>query len=324
MATKQGAPDQDSRKEQDRGQRRVARNRRLSAFAAAAFIGVAAILAVVIASNRQDQSEPHVGAKPSQTPSQTEGRFSVVNVDSGAQSAFPDPGHGTDQLDYTLDGRMVAYSALDDHGDRQVFVMDADGSNQKQLTHTLLGANDPEWSPDGLMIAYWVTLPEGGLEIFVVRITDGVSTRVTHEPRDVYEGSWASDGSFVFSIGNANSTYPLLARSVDLATGETTTIARDVSLPEVSPDGTQVVFDSWFGPGSGVRLSLMNIDGTGRRTIQRTGGDSWAKWSPDGTRIAFVRYGDTYVYVVATGEAGLVAPGSIVSWVDDQHVLVAG
>src|SRR5207344_1110021 len=100
------------------------------------------------------------------------------------------------------------------------------------------------WSPDGSTIAYWVSLP-GGHEIFAVRISDGVSTRVTHEPRDVFEGGWATDRSFVFSTSNPSSTYPLLARSVDLRTGSTETIARDVSTPEVSPDGTQIAFDSY-------------------------------------------------------------------------------
>ena len=37
-----------------------------------------------------------------------------------------------------------------------------------------------------------------------------MSTRVTHEPKDVYEGGWASDRSFVFSISNPSSDYPLL------------------------------------------------------------------------------------------------------------------
>ena len=64
--------------------------------------------------------------------------------------------------------------------------------------------------------------------------------RVTHEPNDVYEGGWASDHSFVFSISNPTTAYPLLARSVDVETGGTKTIARDVSTPEVSPDGSQI------------------------------------------------------------------------------------
>ena len=126
----------------------------------------------------------------------------------------------------------------------------------------------PQWSPDGSRIAYWVTLPESGIEIFVVRVSDGVSTRVTHEPTDVFEGGWATDRSFVFSISNPSSTYPLLARSIDIETGETATIARDLSTPEVSPDGTLIAFDSYFRPQGQTWLSLMNIDGTGRRKIQ--------------------------------------------------------
>jgi Tol biopolymer transport system component len=258
--------------------------------------------------------------------------LSIVDVDSGTEKAFTAP-LGASGFDVRVDGSMVTYIDVDENGIDQVFVMASDGSNQRQLTHEELGVtimqSPPQWSPDGSRIAYWVTLPASGSEIFVVRVSDGVSTRVTHEPKDVYEGGWASDRTFVFSISNPNSDYPLLARSIDLQTGETTTIARDVSTPEVSPDGTLIAFDSYFRPQGQAWLSLMNVDGTGRRKIQQASyGGSFPRWSPDSTQIAYV--GDAtngsccaYVYDLATGEAHFVTDGSIESWIDDDHILVS-
>jgi Tol biopolymer transport system component len=258
--------------------------------------------------------------------------LSIVDVASGTDTALTAP-LAASGFDVTLDGSMVTYTGVDESGTDQVFVMDADGSNRQQLTHGPLGGtimgSPPQWSPDGSRIAYWVTLPASGIEIFVVRVSDGVSTRVTHEPKDVYEGGWASNRSFVFSISNRSSDYPLLARSIDLQTGETTTIARDVSTPEVSPDGTLIAFDSYFRPSGQAWLSLMNVDGTGRqKVLQVSYSGSYPRWSPDSTQIAYLGSTDkdgsgTYIFDLTNGEARFVTGGTVESWIDDDHILVS-
>ncbi len=308
--------------------RKAARNRKLGTFAVVGAVIVVAIVAAVAA--REESSEP--APSPAAVPTETAQTLSVVDVGSGTETAFAAP-VGASGFDFTLDGSMVTYTDVDENGSDQVFVMNSDGSNQRQLTHDPLGVTlmetPPQWSPDDSRIAYWVSLQTGGNELFVVQVRDGVSTRVTHEPTDVYEGGWASDRSFVFSINNRSSDYPLLARSIDLETGETTTIARDLSNPDVSPDGTQIAFDSYFRPQGQIWLSLSNIDGTGRRKIvQMTYQGSDVKWSPDSTQIAYVDstpddgYG-TFIYDPATRETRFVTAGTIESWVDNDHILVS-
>jgi Tol biopolymer transport system component len=306
--------------------RRAARNRKLASFAVVGVIVVVAIVAAVAV--RQESSEP--APSPAAVPSATGQTLAIVDVGSGIETPFVAP-VGASGFDFTLDGSLVTYTDVDENGNDQVFVMDVDGSNQRQLTHDPLGVSvmetPPQWSPDASMIAYWVSLHAGDNELFVVSVSDGLSTRVTHEPTDVYEGGWASDRSFVYSISNPSAAYPLLARSIDLATGETTTIARDVSNPEASPDGTQIAFDSFFHPRGQIWLSLLNIDGTGRRKIvQVSNQGSNVKWSPDSTQIAYVDstpddgYG-TFIYDLATHETRFVTAGAIDSWVDKDHIL---
>jgi TolB protein len=257
--------------------------------------------------------------------------MSVVDLGSGAVTPLVTP-PGASGFDFTSDGSVLAYIALDGSGHHQVFVMDADGSNRRQLTHGTLGAEVTEtpaqWSPDDSRLAYWVATAEG-IEIFVVGVRGGASHRVTREPRDVFDGGWASDRSFVFSTSNPRSRYPLVARSIDLWTGKTATIARDVSNPDVSPDGTRVAFDSYDRPAGETWLSIMRIDGMGRRKIQRVSNTgSYPKWSPDGTKIALVDHTidgsfRTHVYDLMTGETRFVTDGRIESWIDDNHILVS-
>jgi TolB protein len=263
---------------------------------------------------------------------EAEQALSIVGVGSGTEKALTAP-LGASGFDVTLDGSEVTYTDFDENGNDQVFVMDANGSNQRQLTDHPHGVEvaetPPQWSPDGSMVAYWVSVPASGVEIFVVRLSDGVSTRVTHEPKDVYEGGWESDRTFLYSISNPKSAYPLLARSIDIGTKETTTIAHDVSNPEVSPDGTQIAFLSYFRPEGETWLSLMNIDGTGRQKIQQVSSNSaFPKWSPDSTRVAFfdttAKSGSgTYFYDLATGGTRFVTAGTVESWIDDDHILVS-
>jgi Tol biopolymer transport system component len=326
MVTKQKPPEPGALERQWERQRRASRNRKIGVIAlvAALLVGLGAFAVVRAPGKNHTPVAPNSPSTPGQA-------LSIVDIATGETTPFTAP-ISTSGFDLTLDGSMVTYTDFDTNGFDQVFVMDADGSDQRRLTHTpggvTLAQTPPQWSPNGSTIAYWATTPAGYVQLFVVRLSDGASTRVTDEPSDVYEGGWASDRSFVFSISNPKSQYPLLARSVDVKTGETQTIARDVSNPEVSPDGTRIAFLSYFRPEGETWLSLMNFDSTHRQKIQHVSSNrAFPKWSPDSTRVAFfdttAQSGSgTYVYELTTGETRFVTAGTMESWVEDDHVLV--
>jgi TolB protein len=255
-------------------------------------------------------------------------KLSVVDVRSGTETPFTAP-VGASEFDITLDGSMVAYSALDPNGHAQVFVMDADGSNARQLTHDEGGGDyrGPSWSPDGSMIAYERDTSDNS-QIFIVRLSNGDSTKATKEPRGAVDpGGWAPDGgSIVFSTFNP-SIDQYSALSLDLTTGQTRLIVPDGSTPTLSPDGAWIAFNSYHHPE--VRLILANSDGSGRRLIARLAGDDgYQEWSPDSSQIAFIGNAGadgfgTYVYDLATGGTRFVTNGTVESWVDDDHILVS-
>jgi TolB protein len=255
--------------------------------------------------------------------------LSIVDVASGTETPLAAPA-GASEFDVTLDGSMVAYTDLDENGNLQVFVMDADGSNARQLTHAAGGVHPgPIWSPDGSVIAY-VRDTSDNTQMFVVRVSDGESTMVTQEPQGAVDpGGWAPDGgSIVFSTLIFSPIHHYAAISVDIATGKTRLIVADGSTPTLSPDGAWIAFNSWLKEPV-VRLILANSDGSGRRVIARLNGDDgYEQWSPDSTQIAFVGSTDedgfgTYVYNLATGDTHFVTAGTIESWMDDDHILVS-
>ena len=59
------------------------------------------------------------------------------------------------------------HSCLGGDGDDNIFVMDADGSNQTRITGNQNSAGNPSWSPDGQRIAF-DAFKDKNFEIFVV------------------------------------------------------------------------------------------------------------------------------------------------------------
>ena len=330
MATQKVRPDPEALERQHRGQRRRVAQKRAAVYVLVAVLVVAGVVIGISTLGSDDVKPASSGSNPTIAPQpEAEQTLSIVDVGSGAETAFTVPASAS-EFDVTLDGSMVAYTDLDESGNAQVFVMDADGSNARQLTHDEGGGGafrGASWSADGSMIAY-ERRTSNDPQIFVVNVSDGVSTRVTNEPQGAVDpGGWTPDGgSIVLSTFNP-SIGQYSALSLDLATGQTRLVVPDGSMPTLSPDGAWIAFNSWLKEPQ-VRLILANSDGSGRRTIARlTLDDGHQEWSPDSTQIAYVGTTDkdgygTYVYDLETGETRFVSDGTIESWIDNEHVLV--
>jgi Tol biopolymer transport system component len=75
--------------------------------------------------------------------------------------------------------------------------------------------------------------------------------------------------------------------------------------PDVSSDGTMIVFSVYLGP-SGYRVMVMNVDGSGLHQIGRVhGGQPAAQWSPDGSLVAYGGAPQGILDVVAPDGSGL-------------------
>ena len=330
MVTKQTEPDVEAWKDQERRQRNPNRTKRIGAIAVVTvLVGVGVALGISTLGGDGAQpagSDANPPLAPKGADQQT---LSIVDVGSGTGTTLTVPSSAS-EFDVSLDGSMVAYIDLDENGDAQVFVMDADGSSARQLTGGEGGVSaadttGPFWSPDRSMIAYG-----RDAELFVVDVFTGESTMVTNEPEEVVgPGGWTPDGgSVVFSTPDYTIDH-FSALSIDLASGESRLMVPDGSSPALSPDGGLIAFNSWTKPDPLVRLIVAAADGSERRVIARLEGeDGHQRWSPDSTQIAYAERAsdgdyDTYVYDLTTGETRFVTAGRIESWVDDDRILVS-
>ena len=88
----------------------------------------------------------------------------VMNADGTNPIRLTDPSNGVNDRNpvWSPDGTKIAYHSHP-QGTWDVMVMDADGSNQVNLTNSDTNAIDPTWSPDGTKIAFSAsseTLPQ--------------------------------------------------------------------------------------------------------------------------------------------------------------------
>jgi Tol biopolymer transport system component len=166
-----------------------------------------------------------------------------------------------DQLapSFSPDGKQIAfcYGTVNSGGTSasEIYVINADGTGLKQLTHDGLNACWPRWSPDGQYLTFFETFtPTGQANIFVMR-SDGTGPRTT-----VTAGEW----NFWNSFGGT-----------------------------FSPDGREIVFQSQFG-GFVSTVWIMNSNGTRKRRLTPAPLEGLPlDISPDGTHILLLNHGAT-------------------------------
>jgi Tol biopolymer transport system component len=180
----------------------------------------------------------------------------------------------------------------DRDGNREIYVMDPDGTDQIRLTNNDRDDLFPTWSPDGTRIAFVSERQAGGYAIFVMKANGTRKTEVTQMAQIDPSLSWSPNGrQIVFSdgIGGPNST-DIFSVNVD-GTGRKN-ITEDSQWnfsPSLSPNGAQILFTS-LRDGNPWLYSI-SPDGTGFQAlpigINDGFGDTDVDWSPSGQEIAF-------------------------------------
>lgn len=213
----------------------------------------------------------------------------VVNADgSQSRNLTPVGNRGFRDLVWSPDGTQLAVRCDDGTGNRQICVLNSDGTNLHSVVPTALVGSEPVWSPDSHWIAFVAEQSAllGG--IYLVS-ADGARWRtVVKDIAYPTALSWSPDGrTLAFahhppSPSSIHATMTLVnvdgSRERDIAVGwpPPDTISW-------SPDGRRLLLGS-------DEVDVINADGSSRRTVIPSDQHvSWAGWSPDGTSILFGR-----------------------------------
>ena len=184
----------------------------------------------------------------------------------------------------------------------QICIMNADGTNRKQLTDFKATAFYPSVSPDGETV-YFSSRQSGNFEIYSVSVNGEGAKQLTNDIGSIYAPELSPNGEWIIFTNNGKGLW-LMRTSGKKAHPITD---RDDIDPTWSPDGSMVAFAS--SRAGWRQLFVMNADGTDIRqvtSLDNMGGRS--TWSPDGTKLAFYRgpKGDHNIYVINVDGTRLV------------------
>jgi Tol biopolymer transport system component len=110
--------------------------------------------------------------------------------------------------------QIVFMSYMDGSGFLQIYTMNSDGTNLRQLTTTAANNGDPVWSPDGTKISFGSDREGGGkLNVFSMNADGSDVTQLTHflVPDESGDTNWSSDGkkiTFEYDINGDKQSNP--------------------------------------------------------------------------------------------------------------------
>lgn len=199
----------------------------------------------------------------------------------------------------------IVFSDEDANGIHQIFTMDTDGSNLKQLTTNRRPSLQPSWSPDGRHIIFVTVFWESpiGPHTLWIMDADGSNQRpVTKNPNTGKSQignnpTWSPEGTklaFDYCIGCEPAVFHHEVFITDLQTGTVDTLtnhpARDSS-PVWSPDGSKIAFlsqrDYYDAESRRYRqdLYVADADGSNMQRLTEVGFVGSYIWIDSGTII---------------------------------------
>jgi Tol biopolymer transport system component len=168
----------------------------------------------------------------------------------------------------------------------QIFVVAMEGGAVQQLTQGKGQVNTmPRWSPDGALVYYYENLPRASLRS--IPASGG-------ESREIRPWRWEShthaefspDGTLIAYFRQSAPGEPeTVERTVieNLETGKERALALPIIPPRWSPDGRTITGQTTPGPPT---IATCPVDGGACR---RLGAGRVPVWSPDGSRIYYLR-----------------------------------
>ena len=231
---------------------------------------------------------------------------------------------------WSPDGKRIAYVLTTADLERSAYdadlwVIDADGKNDRQLTSAKANDTRPRWSPDGRTIAF-LSDRDGKNAIWLIGPDGGEARKLIDPPTFVREFEWAPDGKSI-AFTRADEPSPeeekrvrekddarvvdaerrrMHVHVVDVATGQSRRVTKGdfyVFSMAWSPDSAKIAYSRGPGPSldDQYRANLYESDvktGESRALVVQPGLENNPDYSPDGKWISFTTQNGAHGWLI--------------------------
>jgi Tol biopolymer transport system component/DNA-binding winged helix-turn-helix (wHTH) protein len=201
-------------------------------------------------------------------------------------------GHGASNdywgFSWTPDGKIVYVSTLS--GNQDIWIMNADGSGQKQLTFDRAADFDPTVSPDGRYVVF-SSERSGKNKLWRIDIDGGNPTQLTKGVAADFLPNYSPDGRSV--VYASDDTRDAKLWKIPSGGGEPTRLTDEVAVwPSVSPDGRFVACWHIDDQKRSIALAVIPVEGGEPVKLFDVSltANTWAeiRWTPDGRGLTYV------------------------------------
>lgn len=193
---------------------------------------------------------------------------------------------------WSPDHRLIAFESHRD-GTSHIYLMNADGTNQRAFTTGAMNDRHPIWTPDGKAILFDST--DGSAQnIFLVTVADGARQQLTHADGLADYAAPSPDGQRIAYYVYRDMTLNIWSARID--GGDAKPLTRDLAdawreqptmawhAPAWSPDSQWIAYTG----GDGRSIWMMRADGSAPKKIIDDGETNHFPWFLSDGRLAFI------------------------------------
>jgi len=193
-------------------------------------------------------------------------------------------------------GGLIAYASDATDGLPQIWVMNTDSSQKRQVINMPEGACQPAWAPDGKQLVFISPCTDNqeiypGASLHIVSVDGTGYESLPSPPGGDFDPAWSPDGKLIIFTSMRDSNRRQIY-SYNLEDGTTKSISNNLVndfQPSWSPDGEQIVFIT--NRKAAYEVYIMGQDGSNAERFSHSGDlrNSRPMWSPLGDWIMFTQ-----------------------------------